>query len=272
MQNSAVFNYSSIKLTKPMLSLLNRGFNFSILPEKLDMTQVNVDFKRYERAAIWTEFWFGQDKETHDEPIFRQEKTNLPKNYSVPEGLRTFLNSVRSEIQDPRNRNSEKSNLPHEEEQALRELRKLQKDKQIVIKACDKGAGIIVLDYNKYVKACYQHLTSCQSENEPYYSQVDALEVERSKAKIENTLKEALQNNIISQEEFHGMSANDKEPARFYCNFKVHKKHEHGETPPERPIISGSGSLTEGIGTFVNHHMKETGTKHPSYLQDTPDF
>ena len=105
------------------------------------MTQVNVDFKRYERAAIWTEFWFGQDKEPHDEPIFRQEKTNLPKNYSVPEGLRTFLNSVRSEIQDPRNRISEKSNLPPEEEQALRELRKLQKDKQIVIKACDKGAG-----------------------------------------------------------------------------------------------------------------------------------
>ena len=148
----------------------------------------------------------------------------------------------------------------------------MQKEKDIVIKACDKGAGIIILDYDKYVKACYTHLTSHQSVNSPYYSQVSALEVEGSKKKIEYTLKEALKNKIISNEEFHAMNANEKEPGRFYCNFKVHKKHEHGETPPMRPIISGSGSLTEGIGEYVNHHIKDIGTKHPSFLQDTPHF
>ena len=68
------------------------------------------------------------------------------------------------------------------------------------------------------------------------------------------------------------MYPKDKEPSRFYSNFKVHKKHEHGLTPPERPIISGLGSLTEGIGMYVNHHIKETGTKHPTYLQDTSNF
>ena len=68
------------------------------------------------------------------------------------------------------------------------------------------------------------------------------------------------------------MNANDKEPSSFYCNFKVHKKHEHDQTLPERPIISGSGSLAEGIGMYVNHHIKERGTKHPTYLQATSDF
>ena len=68
------------------------------------------------------------------------------------------------------------------------------------------------------------------------------------------------------------MNSTDKEPSRFYCNFKVHIKHEHGQAPPERPIISGSGSLTEGIRMYVNHHTKETGTKHPTYFQDTSDF
>ena len=67
------------------------------------------------------------------------------------------------------------------------------------------------------------------------------------------------------------MNPKDKYPSRFYCNCKLHKKHEHGQTPPERPIISGSGSLTEGIRMCVNHHIKETGTKHPTYLQDTSD-
>jgi len=272
MKKNVIFNYSSQTLTPSMTSLLNRGFNFSILPEKIDMTQINVDLKRFKRAAIWNEFWFDRESEDQTDLIFKKEKDNLPKNHTVPEDLKTFLSAVTSEIQDPRNRITEKSNLPHDEQQALKELVKLQKEKHIVIKACDKGAGIIILDYSEYVKACYKHLTSSQSEGNPYYTQVDALEVERSKAQIENTLLEALKDNIISQDEFHAMNPKDKEPGRFYCNFKVHKKHEHGQTPPERPIISGSGSLTEGIGMYVNHHIKETGTKHPTYLQDTSDF
>ena len=68
------------------------------------------------------------------------------------------------------------------------------------------------------------------------------------------------------------MVADDKDPGRFYCTFKVHKPHEHGKAPPERPIISGSGSITEGIATYVNHHIKEIGKKHESYLKDTPEF
>ena len=53
-----------------MNRLLNRGLNFSILPMKLDITQTLVEFKRYERSAIWTEFWYGKDNEKIEEPIF----------------------------------------------------------------------------------------------------------------------------------------------------------------------------------------------------------
>ena len=65
----------------------------------------------------------------------------MPSKYSVLEGLQTFLGAIKSEIQDPRNRNNIQSNLPNDEQQALKELIQLQKDKQIVVKACDKGAG-----------------------------------------------------------------------------------------------------------------------------------
>ena len=61
-----------------MTSLLNGGFNFSILPEKIDMTQINVDLKRFKRAAIWNEFWFGRESEDHTDVIFKK-KDNLPK-------------------------------------------------------------------------------------------------------------------------------------------------------------------------------------------------
>ena len=130
-----------------MNTLLNKGLNFSVLPNKTDFTQLLVDCTKFERAAIWNEFWYGREgQETKEKPIFREEKSNLPKKYKSPEDLKVFLSSVRSEISDPRNRNKEESNLSPHEQAALKELIRLQKDKKIVIKQCDKGAGIIILD------------------------------------------------------------------------------------------------------------------------------
>ena len=49
--------------------------------------------------------------------------------------------------------------------------------------------------------------------------------------------------------------------AKFYQMFKIHKKHDIGKAPPERPIISGSGSFTENIDMFVDHHIKQLENK-----------
>ena len=66
------------------------------------------------------------------------------------------------------------------------------------------------------------------------------------------------------------MTPDDKNPARFYINYKVNKPHNH--LPPPRPIISGSGSITENIGKYVEHHIKHIASTHESFLEDTPDF
>ena len=42
--------------------------------------------------------------------------------------------------------------------------------------------------------------------------------------------------------------------------------------PPLRPIISGSGSITEAISHYVQDQIKDISKRHPSYLEDTPDF
>ena len=274
---SVVFNYSQIKLTKAMENLLNRGFNFSILPLKLDLTQVLVDFKRFERSVIWHEYFYGTEKDENSKArIFKSSKNNLPKNYKTPEGLKTYLGSVKSEIMDHRNRNNVKCNLPQDEIQAMKELIRLQKEKIIVIKPCDKGAGIILLDYTVYMRACYEHLAAEKNmgdgEVKRYYIRVKEIELEMTKSKIRNIIQEGFENKILSKEEYEAMSADDKDPAKFYCTFKVHKKHEPMTAPPPRPIVSGSGSVTENIGAFVDHHIKDIAKQHQSYLQDTPDF
>ena len=84
-----------------MEKVLNNGLNFAILPLKLDITQVLVDFRRFERSFVWKEFWYGKNNDKpYVQPLFKTNKTNLPQNYNVPKGVNVFLNSVKSEIFD----------------------------------------------------------------------------------------------------------------------------------------------------------------------------
>ena len=66
------------------------------------------------------------------------------------------------------------------------------------------------------------------------------------------------------------MDPSDKNPSKLYCNFKIHKPHDPLGTPPVRPIISGSGSITENISIYVEHYIKEISMQHRAFLQDTP--
>ena len=187
------------------------------------------------------------------------------------------MNATRSEIIDPKNRNEEKCNLPNDEIEALKELIRLQRERIIILKAADKGAGIVILDFKDYMKACYTHLLSSvpnETSDQPsmYYQAVNEFALEEAKTKILDVLKEALEKELITKSEFTAMNPEKKDPSNFYCNFKVHKQSEHVEIPPVRPIISGSGSITENISIFVEHHINELSTKHKSYLQDTPHF
>ena len=270
---SSVFNYSSVILTEPMKKLLNRGLNFAILPLKLDITQVLVDFRKFERSVIWKEFW--HKKETENEPkekIFKTEKTNMPRDHKTPEGLKTFLGAVKSDFMDPRNRNQTKCNLPVEELNALKELVKLEKQRKIIIKPNDKGAGLMIIDFDKYLKAAYDHLNSKLSETKPYYKKLESKERFTAEWKIKEALDEGLKEGYIDKEEYKSMEAKNKDPAKFYINFKVHKEHEANTAPPPRPIVSGSGSMCENLGKFVHHHIKHEANKHETYLKDTPHF
>ena len=271
-----VFNYSEIILSSAMSAVLNRGLNFCILPNQIDITQVLVDWKRFERTMIWIEFWYNRDCEEREEPVFKQKRNNLPQNYKSPDDLKTYLEAATWVLIDNKNRNKVKCNIPAEELKAIKELIQLQQDRKITIKCCDKGAGIIILDFVEYLRACYEHLQSRQTqengETKPYYTKVNEATLTEAKSKIKSLIEEGFNNQILTKEEFESMDPGDKGPGKFYCTFKVHKPHIEGKAPPERPIISGSGSFTENPSLFIEHHIKHLGKQHPSFLEDTPHF
>jgi len=78
-----------------MESILNKGFNFSILPKNIDITQLMIDFNRFKRTILWQEFFYNSEEthETYEKPIFKKVKHNLPKNHKIPEALNVFLST-----------------------------------------------------------------------------------------------------------------------------------------------------------------------------------
>ena len=158
----------------------------------------------------------------------------------------------------------------------MKELIQLQQKRIIVMKRCDKGAGIIIINCKDYVNACNTHLNSILQHPDgtlkPYYIKVNKASIDKSKLKLTNLLQEGLDNEIITKEHFTAMDPKAKLAAMFYMTFKIHKEHAHGKTPPERPICSGSGTMLENACKFVEHYIKEIGTSHKTYLKDTPDF
>ena len=106
-----------------------------------------------------------------------------------------------------------------------------------------KGSGIIVLDFDVYLKACIEHVEGKTTTGDSYYKKVDKGVLTEAKEKILKIVKESYDNEIVSKEQYLAMSPGDNEiPGRLYATFKVPKKYDHGKSPPLRPIVSCSGT------------------------------
>jgi non-homologous end joining protein Ku len=154
--------------------------------------------------------------------------------------------------------NRSRPNITVEEAEALKTLITQQRERTIIIKPCDKGAGIIVCNFSDYLKSCQEHLASkINPENpETYYKEIKEKDLDKAKDEIETVLRRALNKGEISKNEFNAMVPREKGPGKFYQIFKVHKKHDPPNLPQGRPIISGCNSATENLSLFVDHHAK----------------
>ena len=60
---TAVYNYSTLTLTDSMQKGINRGLNFCVTPINLNITEMLVNFRKFERKLKWKEFFSDQDQE-----------------------------------------------------------------------------------------------------------------------------------------------------------------------------------------------------------------
>ena len=254
-----------------MKKLLSRGLNFCVTPKKVNITEALVDLDKFARKVRWKEH-YADDEQNDDwkKQLFRKDKATVPTDTSKT--LLAYLSGIRSEFIGT-SLNKTFPNIPTDEAEALVELIDLQKNRIIVIKPCDKGAGIIICNFSDYIESCTAHLNSkTEKTNENYYKIIDSQHVEKLTTDIQHTLDEVKTLKILSEDEFEAMSPHGKGPGKFYQTFKIHKSHDPPKLPPGRPIVSGCNSITENISLYVDHHSKSLVPLMPSYIQDTPDF
>ena len=277
---SLVTNCSTFPLSPAQDKLLTRGLNFVPSPKAVNKSLMAARWQRFVRVVRWKEFWHGKvegEATAGPKKIFKRVKSNLPP-YPPPRHLRTFLQAACDDVfLAPLN--SMHPNLPAEEVEAMQELRDAQKRGEYKILPNDKSGGVTVVDLSDYKLVVEEQLAATYTGEDglpqPYYRRTCHQHLVNLRAKAEELVQEGVEAGFIHPEDAKEMVPDEAKPGRYYGLAKVHKARRcwpevaGGRCPPLRPVVSGSGTVAEGISHWVDEVAKSEVPRLPTYLEDT---
>lgn len=264
-----IFNLSNIPLTPAETSLLNHGLTFcpTFKPNPAKTKEDIVEFER--KAQLPYHFFiresFGSRKDKDGERSrFGYKPTFFQPTYRCDE-ITKVANRILEHVSNlisTNSRNKKLYNLSKEEYNAIRSLR----EKDIIIKPCDKGAGICILSPADYEQKCYQLLNDTKDYSRHQQTTTDI----NTKIHEESTelLRKFLRKKAINEKEFDYLwtHTTTKMP-RFYGLPKIHK-----EGVPLRPIVSQIDGPTYGLNIACDKFLEGTENNIPNLIRDTREF
>ncbi|XP_068704908.1 uncharacterized protein [Montipora foliosa] len=176
----------------------------------------------------------------------------------IPE-LELFLDSVRTELLDPRNVRFIHDNLSVGERQALVTLKQAD---NVAIQIQDKGSKFVVIDksdYDSKMKEQLENLLHYQKlEHDP---SADYVEV------IKQWSKKWLEKGQINEEIASWVINGSAKPGKAFGTIKTHK-----EGNPLRLITTCCGTAIENLSAFSEFYLKPLAQNLPSFVKDTTHF
>lgn len=193
--------------------------------------------------------------------IFKPVKNNLPKDLP-PKALQIFLDSVHDDVlYSPLNKVS--PNLTKEQQAAIDLLVSAQRRREITVKPNDKCGGSSILNLQDYIEACNGHLFDTfpdeHGHEQPLYRHdVPEPVLKLHWAQVKDLVNEGVECGHIHPDDVPHLVPPQPKPGRFYGLVKNHVEPEQrtGPIPPLRPIVSASGSNTEGISHLVDEYSR----------------
>lgn len=259
MSNNAVFNYSKKVLTLHEISVLNKGLNFSVSHIKPKTFTVDNCFKRFERS-LQLALHFVDEENTFVSKTYNVPFTSNP-NWWPPQlnnATTDFCDSLKKEFLRCSSLRL-RSNLTLSEKKALLSLRN---DSNIVIKKCDKGGGIAILDKDAYFAKVYAMLNDIN-----VYSSVDCDDSVFIKNLCDDFLFKLYLKETICSKQFEFLTSFIPKCPVFFGLPKIHK-----EGLPLRPIVSQINGPTSMLNKLIDKFLFVAEKRIPFLLQDTTAF
>ena len=152
-----IHNLSDHKLTDQEFSVLTKGLSFVPTPTKTFKQKTYKCWDKF-KTRILTQYFFRNS--THDKPPHRfKGKSNwTPPPSDNPTLIDFFTHTEQDLISTNIPRTKTYSNLTSKEKSALNNLKNNQ---SIVIKPCDKGGGICIMNTGDYLTKIHAHLQDC---------------------------------------------------------------------------------------------------------------
>ena len=261
--NTVVTIPENLPLSNSEKSVLSKGLNFVPITKKLDKFSVKQDVEKFLRRVQLKAFFHDKkdDSNTSDKDTFEKLQTRKSE-WTPPEdqfaSLDFFINKCRHDINKLNfNRNTKFSNLSSEERAALQKDIDV-KDKDIDVKAADKGGALVVWRADLYQKEALRQLSDTS-----FYAKVDKDLTSTNQQIVKSTI-----NDLIVKQELPATATNPiittPRTSCIYCLPKIHKPNN-----PGRPIVSACSCPTELISSYLDKIMAPIVRSLPSYVKDS---
>ncbi|XP_033121407.1 uncharacterized protein LOC117120505 [Anneissia japonica] len=264
--SKSVVNHSTYSPTPAELSVLYRGLSFCP-STNIDQIHLCGDLEAFFRRLRLKEFFHAHgpaidnsNRQQVTNPNLRTKRNDA--NWTPTEGrnpkldlyINCFRNRVRSEIINLKRKCN--YNLSPLERKAV-ETHKTNRD--IVIKPADKGGATVIMNTGDYIREANRQLS-----NSSLYTTLATDPTTQCKKELRSLIKDFPKD---IKRYIECTTHLEPKPGTFYLLPKIHKQDN-----PGRPIISGIGTLTEGISKYVDRILRPFATSANSYIKDTTDF
>ena len=226
----------------------------------IDKAKLKEDLQAYKRRMRLK--WFFRNEE--DDSIVDENKFRIKSTWQPPKDnpvLENYLSLLEKEVMSVSPEGKSFSNLSSSEQFSLQQLKS---DRNIVIKEADKGSAVVVWDRGDYISEANRQLDDRQ-----VYEEIEVDPTVDLGKTINSRLKELREWDPGLEEVTKYLEVKDSRLGRFYLLPKIHKGL---SSVKGRPVISNSGTITEHISEYLDHHLNPLVSQSRSYVKDTNHF
>ena len=261
--NNIVINLSDKILTNPQISVLNKGLGFVPSNNIITIDQLNKDISTFERRLQLHYFFKSKNNPEDDTPLEFIKPTILSTNSDWwPRKLNPHITAFCLKVKTLINKTLHAKRNTNLTQESLTALRELKADKTIIIKKCDKGGGIAIMNTDTYKTKILNMLNDPQ-----VYTKLIEDDTTYTKTRVDEEITQLHYKNKISKKQLTYLTNFKPTCPLFYGLPKIHK-----DNWPLRPIVSQINGPTCRLSEFLDKHLTIAESKIPFLLKDTTAF